>query len=379
MRKNKLILSILIMGILLLAGCGNSTGNTSSSQKQLESDEDTIPENIQTKSNALSSNADVIAYKSQCTTITNYSDLARYADDYLNNNVSVHVEISQILEDGNVIRGYDDANNDGFYMDNEYLIIDDREFDTTKLLEGDVIVVYGLFSGTEKVTRAINNVEEEIPCIEMYVADIDGVEPKGTTDIDTSFWLGDYCRNGDSNDCGIYVYETNTNYIAFSIGDGIEFDEREIVADLDSSGYTATYTDDFHSYSLVYNVDNQTIDVTMKIVDKSLYTVDATGSYSILEENYEIDTGEYIFPDSDQFEIYENELTDLSNWELRVARNEILARHGRKFSDHDLQDYFDSCSWYSGTVEPDDFDESILNDIEKSNISVIKRVEDSRK
>lgn len=364
MRRNKFILLILIMGTFLLAGCGKNTGNTSLSHNQSEKNK--------TK-NKISSYADVIGYKNQCMWISNYSDLARYSEDYLNKDVAIHVRVSQLLEDGKVIRGYDDANNDGFYSDNEYLIIDEREFDTTRLLEDDVIVAYGIFSGMEKVTRAINNVEEEIPCIKMYLADIDGVEPKGTTNIDTSFWLGSYFRNGDSNDCEIYVYNANANYIEFFIGDGNDFDEREIIADLDSSGYTATYSDDYHSYSLVFNDENQTIDVKMKKVDENIYTVDATGTYS-----NEIDTGEYIFPDSDQLEIYESELVDLSDWELKLARNEILARHGRKFNDQELQKYFDSCSWYEGTIEPTDFDINVLTDVERININIIQSEENSR-
>lgn len=55
-----------------------------------------------------------------------------------------------------------------------------------------------------------------------------------------------------------------------------------------------------------------------------------------------------------------------------MARNEIYARHGRKFKDAQIQAYFDSRSWYSGTVEADSFDESALSDIERTNISFIK-------
>lgn len=88
---------------------------------------------------------------------------------------------------------------------------------------------------------------------------------------------------------------------------------------------------------------------------------------------------EYIFPESDIYEIYESELEDLSSWELRLARNEILARYGRKFSDQELQEYFNSCSWYEGTIDPEDFDINVLNEIEKNNIDLIKNEESTRK
>ena len=41
----------------------------------------------------------------------------------------------------------------------------------------------------------------------------------------------------------------------------------------------------------------------------------------------------------------------------------------------DLQDYFESKSWYKGTVKPSDFDESVLNKYEKANIDLISSME----
>ena len=85
--------------------------------------------------------------------------------------------------------------------------------------------------------------------------------------------------------------------------------------------------------------------------------------------------GGYIFPGSDSRYLSASEITPLSAWEKKVARNEIYARHGRKFSDVNLQDYFNSQSWYSGTIEPDQFSESVLNDYERKNVSLIRSLE----
>ena len=84
---------------------------------------------------------------------------------------------------------------------------------------------------------------------------------------------------------------------------------------------------------------------------------------------------EYVFPSSSEQRLYEDDLWDLSEWELRIARNEIYARHGRKFSDKELQEYFDSCSWYYGTIEPKKWKEDALNQIEKDNIKLISDYE----
>lgn len=86
---------------------------------------------------------------------------------------------------------------------------------------------------------------------------------------------------------------------------------------------------------------------------------------------------DYILPGSDSRLISEEELRGLSDWQLKLARNEIYARHGRTFKSQELQDYFNGQSWYEGTIDPNDFqDSSMLNEIEKTNLETIMRVED---
>ena len=60
---------------------------------------------------------------------------------------------------------------------------------------------------------------------------------------------------------------------------------------------------------------------------------------------------------------------------LRLARNEIYARHGRIFDSADLNQYFNSQSWYLGLYTANEFDESWLNKYEKANINLIKSYE----
>lgn len=92
--------------------------------------------------------------------------------------------------------------------------------------------------------------------------------------------------------------------------------------------------------------------------------------------NEEDDTmQEYILPDSSTRRLSDSEVQGLSQEELRLARNEIYARHGRLFDDAQLQNYFNAKSWYSGTVSPENFSEEMLSDIEKANIDLIKKYE----
>ena len=77
---------------------------------------------------------------------------------------------------------------------------------------------------------------------------------------------------------------------------------------------------------------------------------------------------DYILPYSDSEYLTEDDLDGLTPDEIRLACNELYARHGRKFKDADYQAYFNSKSWYHGTVEPDDFDDTaVFNKYELAN------------
>ena len=78
---------------------------------------------------------------------------------------------------------------------------------------------------------------------------------------------------------------------------------------------------------------------------------------------------EYIFPDSDERVLNDNEINALSMMDLRLAINEIYARHGRKFKEKELSSYFESKSWYYGYLDRESFDESVFNVYEKENIN----------
>lgn len=82
---------------------------------------------------------------------------------------------------------------------------------------------------------------------------------------------------------------------------------------------------------------------------------------------------DYILPDSSTRYLTGTDIAGLTSEELRLARNEIYARHGRKFKDEALQAYFNSKSWYAGTIEPERFsDDALLNDVERKNLELIK-------
>ena len=79
-------------------------------------------------------------------------------------------------------------------------------------------------------------------------------------------------------------------------------------------------------------------------------------------------SGSYILPQSSERLLTDSDVDGMSYEELQMAINEIYARHGRKFSSQSVQNYFDGQSWYQGTVEPDDFSDSVFSQIESQNV-----------
>lgn len=97
----------------------------------------------------------------------------------------------------------------------------------------------------------------------------------------------------------------------------------------------------------------------------------AQGLYYPIEENYLEESNDYIIEGSDKRYISKEEIENLSPEEIRLAKNEIYARHGRIFDSEDLREYFESQSWYHGEIDPEDFDENVLNEYEKANIDLL--------
>lgn len=84
---------------------------------------------------------------------------------------------------------------------------------------------------------------------------------------------------------------------------------------------------------------------------------------------------EYVIPDSSSRYLTNADLAGLSEWQIRIARNEIYARHGWIFKTDDLNDYFRGKSWYQPSVSPEKFDNSYLNTIEIENVKLITEYE----
>lgn len=83
-----------------------------------------------------------------------------------------------------------------------------------------------------------------------------------------------------------------------------------------------------------------------------------------------VDTGGFIFVNSDRVRLTPDDLRSLSQPQLRIARNEIYARKGRYFKDPSLTAHFSRFSWY----RPYTWDVS-LNRFEDANVKLISSME----
>lgn len=68
-----------------------------------------------------------------------------------------------------------------------------------------------------------------------------------------------------------------------------------------------------------------------------------------------------------------SDLSGMTSGQLRILRNTIYARHGRRFKDASLQSYFNSMPWYVPTCN--EVSPSALSSVEKHNIEVIQSME----
>lgn len=80
----------------------------------------------------------------------------------------------------------------------------------------------------------------------------------------------------------------------------------------------------------------------------------------------------YVLPESNEKELSADELRDLGEDWLRIARNEIYARYGRSFQDEALAQYFQKKAWY---CQSETIDDTVLSETELANRDLIQQAE----
>nr|DAZ40159.1 MAG TPA: hypothetical protein [Caudoviricetes sp.] len=166
---------IAIIVLIVLSAIG---GSGSSSDSSASSSKATSKASASTASSVASVVPEISEddYKAECQTV-DYKELCRYPEKYEGTKIVVKVKVSQIIDANfsgseKAWRTYTDNSGYGFYADDEYYMLDKRGGDAVKILEDDIITVYGEFTGLEKITRALTSTTDELPRIEVKYADL---------------------------------------------------------------------------------------------------------------------------------------------------------------------------------------------------------------
>lgn len=163
---------IVLIVLSAIGGSGSSSDSSASSSKATSKASESTASSVASVLPEISEDD----YKAECQTV-DYKELCRYPEKYEGTKIVVKVKVSQVIDANfsgseKAWRTYTDNSGYGFYADDEYYMLDKRGGDAVKILEDDIITVYGEFTGLEKITRALTSTTDELPRIEVKYADL---------------------------------------------------------------------------------------------------------------------------------------------------------------------------------------------------------------
>lgn len=188
--KRGWFIALIVLIILYAIGSSDSSSNTASStstsasstkaEVNNSSSSVTVSSSVESDSSTseISSTPTLSEdeYRAECETVK-YKDLCRYPDQYAGKKITITGKVQQIMDanwlsNDKAWRVQTDNDGYGYYLDDEYYAIDKRPSDAIKVLQDDIVVIYGEFTGMTNVTRALTNTTDEIPCIDVAYVDI---------------------------------------------------------------------------------------------------------------------------------------------------------------------------------------------------------------
>lgn len=163
---------IVLIVLSAIGGSGSSSDSSASSSKATSKASESTASSVASVVPEISEDD----YKAECQTV-DYKELCRYPEKYEGTKIVVKVKVSQIIDANfsgseKAWRTYTDNSGYGFYADDEYYMLDKRGGDAVKILDDDIITVYGEFTGLEKITRALTSTTDELPRVEVKYADL---------------------------------------------------------------------------------------------------------------------------------------------------------------------------------------------------------------
>lgn len=137
-------------------------------------------------------------------------------------------------------------------------------------------------------------------------------------------------------------------------------------------GTLTAFTEDGMLYYLIepfdVSCDTEDEEIAGEYVSMCQQVQKVKNSLQIAGSGIHYHAEECVLPTSSILPLRQEMLEYLSDNDLWIAKNEIYARHGRQFDNEYLQQYFDRCSWYEGSVPAKEFQESVLNQTERDNL-----------
>ncbi len=205
------------------------------------------------------------------------------------------------------------------------------------------------------------------------------------------YWDTWYSRDGLAS---INIYDISSDSVSFYFSQLSS--DGSVSCEADASGEVAGNAAQFIFWDTLGNgasgsfvFDNGSLYVRITTTDQGSSVVWPSVDCVMLRERPQVNsqptatpapqTGDYYFADSDSRYLTDDELSQYSSADLELAKNEIYARHGRQFVTDYIAQYFNSKSWYQGTVSPDSFDESVFNEYEAANIQKIAEWEEKKR
>ena len=193
------------------------------------------------------------------------------------------------------------------------------------------------------------------------------------TEIESTEWESETEESIKTVEIQCYVIDVDDEHSLTEVKvTAVDGDEKEYEVKTDEGGWFELLLPE-GTYTLTFEKENYEREELYDIVVESGKDVDIPDRIKLKSS---LDST-YILPESDS-RVYDiSEIQELATEQLELARNEIFARHGRKFQREDLKAYFNGKSWYQESIEPEDFDDNImLSEIEKANLDLIRSVEE---
>lgn len=212
----------------------------------------------------------------------------------------------------------------------------------------------------------------------------DGIEPTCTwEDVDIFLpdnWEGAYLTIEEEDNIAFYQKASYEEYEGSGYLFGISKSEEWL--NYYVSGETMlAYTDDGMMYYLIQPTDvpvtSDDENVMNEYVAMANQVPQIKANFRIEAEGVHLDASQYQIPVSSMKYIEQSDLVNMTDNQLWIAKNEIYARHGRVFENEYLQNYFNSCSWYSPIEGKSEITDDELSEIEKANLEQIVAMEDA--